>query len=137
MHTNWMKMAGWIQDKTRNADISNENFKRDAMVKPITTYGTREHLSFSLYVHVIRRDAKNIVKEIISMKVDDKILKDRLRLIYLDRVGSYQMDHQAQADIPGLSQALSDGSPVHIDPKLTQNREVRRKAITTIDPGQV
>ena len=46
MHTTEMKMLRWIQGKTRKDRIRNEKFRRDAMVKLITTYVTQKHLSW-------------------------------------------------------------------------------------------
>ena len=70
------------------------------MVKPITTYVTQNRLS--LYGHVMRRDNKNVAKEIslTPMTMGGK----RPRLRWMDRVSSDLRQHQ-------------------LDPKLAQNGE--------------
>ena len=66
---------------------------------------------------VIRRDDKNVAKQVTTMKVGGKRPRGRPRLRSMDRVRSDLRQHQ-------------------LDPELAPNRVAWRKAIMAIDPGQ-
>ena len=116
MHTTEMKMLRWIQGKPRKYRIrTNEKFRSDAMVKPITTYVTQKRLSW--FGHVMRREETNFAKQVTTMKVGGKRPRGRPKLRWMDRVQSDLKQHK-------------------LDPDLAHNREAWKKAIVAIDPGQ-
>ena len=105
-------------DSGQNKERPNQKlkeFRSDAMVNPITTYVAQKRLSW--YGHVMRREDKNVAKQVTTMKVGGKTPRGRPRQRWMDRMLSDLKQHQ-------------------LDPKLAQNREGWRKAIMAIDPGQ-
>ena len=115
MHTTEMKMLRWIQSKTRKDRITNEKFRSDAMVKPITTYVIQKRLSW--FGHVTRREETSVAKQVTTMKVGGKRHRGRPKLRWMGRVQSDLKQH-------------------NLDPDLAHNREALKKAIMAIDPGQ-
>ena len=65
----------------------------------------------------MRREDKNVAKQVILMKVGGKRPRGRPRLRWMDRVRSYLRQHQ-------------------LDPELAQNREAWRNAAMVIHPGK-
>ena len=62
------------------------------MVKPITTYVTQKRISW--HGHVMRRDNKNVAKEITTMKVGRKRHRGWPRLRWADRARSDMKEHK-------------------------------------------
>ena len=105
MHTTEMKMLRWIQGKTRKDRIRNEKFRSDAMVKPITPYGTQKRLSWN--GHVMRREDTNVAKEVTTIG------------------GREETPRKAQTEVDGQSAEPSETTPAR--PKAgTEPRRMKK-----------
>ena len=74
-------------NKHGKTESETKKFRSDAMVKP--TYATRNAFQVeSWYGHAMKRDDKNVAKEVTTMKVRVKGPRGGPRLRWMDRVRS-------------------------------------------------
>ena len=86
LHTTEMKMLRWHQGKTRKDGIKNETIRGIARVTPIKSVLTQKLLSW--YGHVMRREETHITRRTVSMTVMGTRPRERLKMIWLDRLKS-------------------------------------------------